>query len=72
MTSASPGEVPRRHRASVPPTWPAKLSARDREATSARAAPASGANVCCMLVAWEWKGTGPARDQPSAGQIPHQ
>ena len=48
-----------------------RQSARDRQATSARAAPASGADICCMLVAWEWKGTSPARGQPSFGEIAH-
>ena len=32
--------------------------ARDRQATAARAAPALGADVCGILIAWEWKGPG--------------
>ena len=48
-----------------------RQSAGDRQAASAQAAPASGADICCMLIAWEWNGSGQAREQPSAGQIAH-
>ena len=28
--------------------------------------------MCCILVGWEWRGSGPVREQPSAAALAYQ
>ena len=48
-----------------------RRATRNPQTSSVRAAPASHADMCSMLVGWEWRCAGPPREQPSDASLVH-
>ena len=48
-----------------------RQATQDRQTSSVRAAPASHADMCSMLVGWEWRGVGRPREQLLASSLAH-